>query len=147
MEHKRRVWWVIPALITAWFCGRFSASHPKTPSLTIATLRVQQIEFPLSEQKVLVLKPISSPTLGDGLGFFWKGQMVGMFRVFPGGGIRLWNRKGRLALWISTTPSGGRFGVLNPQEEVMGLLESEEERGHIVLYDTKGKVLFEMPPR
>lgn len=41
----------------------------------------------------------------------------------------------------------GRFGVLNPQEEVMGLLESEGERGHIVLYDTKGKVLFELPPR
>jgi hypothetical protein len=30
----------------------------------------------------------------------------------------------------------GRFGVLNPQEEVMGLLESEGEKGHIVLYDT-----------
>jgi hypothetical protein len=30
----------------------------------------------------------------------------------------------------------GRFGVLNPQEEVMGVFESEGEKGHIVLYDT-----------
>jgi hypothetical protein len=45
------------------------------------------------------------------------------------------------------TPSGGRFGVLNPQEEVMGVFESEGEKGHghLVLYDTKGNVLFEVP--
>jgi len=90
---------------------------------------------------------LSYPRGGVRIFFFGKGQMVGMFRVFPGGGIRLWDRKGRLALWISTTPSGGRFGVLNPQEEVMGVFESEGEKGHghLVLYDTKGNVLFEVP--
>ena len=132
-------------LIIAWLFQRFFASYASPQLTTIPSLRVKQIEIVISGKDSVILRGVSSAAMGDGLGLFYRGQLACFLRVRPGGGFRIWDRKGRLALWLSSTPNGGRCGILDNAENVVAVLEAFSGKGHLILSDHNGQVLFEVP--
>lgn len=145
--NLKRLW---PILALAWLSLWLVVSHsPEKPlsisTLKVNTLKVNQIEMPIDRKRSILLKAVSSLPMGDGLGLFYEGQLVCFLRVFPGGAIRIYDRKGHLVLWLSAIPNGGRLGILDDSENIVGVFEADAGKGRIRLYRRDGKVLFDEP--